>query len=227
MKNKLDAYRGKLTPRQIAKGMTAAAVNARRLANDASALLEAHRYPTAGSLAVLAIEEAGKSLILRTLALAKTNAEVLDAWAAYRSHTKKNVLWLLPMLVASGARKLDDFASLFDPDSDHPYLLDHIKQLGFYTDCLGKAHWSIPDDVIDEDLARMLVKVADLLAHGHDHTQKEIELWIEHVGPVWKRNPKLMKQAVGNWYAAMMASGLRRQGANEMKEFAGLVERIH
>ena len=58
-------YRGRLTNRQIAEGMTAAAANARRLLSDAVLLLEAERWPTAAALAILAIEEAGKQAILR------------------------------------------------------------------------------------------------------------------------------------------------------------------
>lgn len=60
MQKKLDAYRGKLSTAEIAKGMTVAGRNARRLADDAVTLLAAGSFPTAASLAALAIEEAGK-----------------------------------------------------------------------------------------------------------------------------------------------------------------------
>jgi AbiV family abortive infection protein len=219
MKKKLDAYRGRLTPAQIAQGMNVATNNAQRLAADAAALLEAHRFPTAASLAILSIEEAGKSSILRSLAVTKTNDELSDVWKEYRSHTRKNVAWLLPQLVAAGARKLDDFGPLFEDDSDHPYVLDQIKQLGFYTDCLGQAHWSTPDAVIDESLAQMLVRIAKLLAREKEHTEKEVQLWVEHIGPVWRKDPAWMKQALVNWYAAMQKSGLASEGANEMEQF--------
>ena len=90
--------------------------------------------------------------VLRELALASDEKALADCWRSYRSHTKKNIMWLLPQLVAEGARKLDDFRSLFDENSDHPYILDLVKQIGFYTDCLGNAHWSIPEEVIDEGI---------------------------------------------------------------------------
>jgi AbiV family abortive infection protein len=219
MREKLDGYRGKLTPAQIAEGMNAAAGNARRLAEDAASLLEMQRFPTAASLAALSIEEYGKSSILRSLALATTNEEVLGVWKEYRSHTRKNAAWLLPQLVASGARKLDDFRPLFNRDSDHPYLLDKVKQLGFYSDCLGEGHWSMPDVVIDEALARMLLRAAEVLAREGEHTEREIELWVEHIGPVWKTNPPRMKQALANWYAAMQKNGLAPEGNNQMDQF--------
>jgi AbiV family abortive infection protein len=91
------------------------------------------RFPTAASLAALAIEEAGKASISRELALASNEQDLKEAWLDYRSHTRKNVMWLFVELIESGARQLDDFRPMFDPESVHPELLDHIKQLGFYS----------------------------------------------------------------------------------------------
>lgn len=219
MQKKLDAYRGKLSTVEIAKGMTVAGHNARRLADDAATLLAAGSFPTAASLAALAIEEAGKVSILRALALSRNDAEIKDEWKAYRSHTSKNTTWLLPALAASGVQKLDDLRPLFDQDSDHPFLLDQLKQLGFYTDCLGNGHWAVPTEVIDQDLAQMLVNVADVMAKDKNVPEKEIELWIEHVGPVWKKDPARMKKALANWYAAMQAAGIAPEGENKMEQF--------
>lgn len=219
MQKKLNAYRGKLSAAEIAKGITVAGCNARRLADDAATLLAAGSFPTAASLAALAIEESGKASILRALALARNDAEIKDEWKAYRSHTCKNTKWLLPALAASGARKLDDLRPLFDQDSDHPFLLDQLKQLGFYTDCLGNGHWAVPTEVIDQDLAQMLVNVANVMTKHKDVPEKEIELWIEHVGPVWKKDLEWMKKALANWYAAMQAAGLAPEGENKIGQF--------
>lgn len=219
MQKKLNAYNGKLSVAEVAEGMTAARHNARRLANDAATLLAAGSFPTAASLAVLAIEEAGKTSILRSLALAIDDVEIKNVWKAYRSHTSKNVMWLLPALASAGARKLDDLRSLFDSNSDHPYLLNQLKQLGFYTDCLGTRHWSVPTNVIDQDLARMLVTTADVLTKEKDVAEKEIELWIEHIGPVWKKSPTYMNKGLANWYAEMQAAGLTPEGKNKMEQF--------
>lgn len=219
VKKKLNAYRGKLSASQAAAGMNAAAKNACSLAEDAATLLAARKFATAASTAILSIEEAGKVSILRRLALAISDAEAAEAWKDYRSHTRKNVAWLLPQLAAAGARKLDDLRPLFDETSDHPFVLDQLKQLGFYTDCLGNAHWSVPSEVIDEQLAHMLVQIAQLFAREREYTEREVELWIEHVGPVWKKDPAWMKQAVVNWYAAMQKAGLVPEGPNEMEQF--------
>ena len=172
MKKKLSQYRGPLRPAQIASGINAAKVNAKRLHEDAKILLKVKRYPSAASLAILSIEESGKVSILRSLSVARNEKDVKESWQQYRSHTKKNVAWLLPDLVAKGARKLDDLKSLFDENSDHPYILDQLKQLGFYTDCLGEAHWSIPDDIIDEQLSNMLVKISGLFIKNKETSTK-------------------------------------------------------
>lgn len=198
--------------------------NARRLAEDAEALLLADRYPSAASLAILSIEEAGKASVLRGLSVARSESELRGAWKDYRSHTRKNVAWLLPQLAKTGARKLDDLRPLFEEGAEHPHLLDQLKQLGFYTDCLGAGSWSMPTTVITKDLAESLVRTAQLLSTGEPCSVREIELWVEHIGPVWNQDFSWMKQALVNWYSAMQAAGLKPDGQNQMDAFvrAGL-----
>lgn len=222
-KQKLDQYRGPLSPVQIADGMNAAIDNAARLARDAKILLKSHSYPSAASLAILSIEESGKVIVLRGLALARNEAEQTDSWREYRSHTSKNIMWLFPQMVAEGARKLDDFRKIIDPSSDHPYVLDKLKQVAFYTDCLGDAHWSIPHKVVDEKLASLLVDIASLLADKHHVSTKEVELWIKHMKPVWQVSMPLMKEALKNWYTDMQIHGLAPAGVNEMSEFDSFI----
>lgn len=217
---KLPSYKGHLSFLQIAEGMTVASKNAARLAQDAKFLFENGRLPTACSLAALSIEESGKVSILRAMSLARDDNELKEEWKRYRTHANKNVQWIFPQLVAEGARKLDDFRPLFDKDAEHPYLLDQIKQLGFYTDCLGnKGHWSIPDEVIDGELAGQLVSTAQLLSSASPTSEREIELWVEHVGPVWKKDLNWMKHAVANWYQVMQREGLKPECENGMEKF--------
>lgn len=58
MAKKLEQWKNTLAAEKIVEGMNAASSNARRLLNDASALFDLERYPSATSLAILAIEEA-------------------------------------------------------------------------------------------------------------------------------------------------------------------------
>ena len=121
-KDRLDQYRGRLNPQQIADGMNAAANNAKRLLADAELLMRESRYPSATALAILAIEEAGKNTILRQMATSSNDQGLKKAWKDYRSHKEKNVAFLVPQLVAQGARVIDEFRPAFEPDGEHPAL---------------------------------------------------------------------------------------------------------
>jgi AbiV family abortive infection protein len=223
-KRKLNQYKGRLSPEQIAEGMNAAGNNAVRLVEDAARLLDMERFPSAAALAILAIEEAGKLSILRGMAVSQDDPKALkERWIAYRSHTKKNVSWLLPQLVVGGARRLKEFYPLFDEESDHPFILDDFKQLGFYTDCLGNANWSTPPDVVGEELAGMLVQIARLLAKHPEVTPAEVELWVKHIKP--HRGPGMVtdfdaaKRALRDWYADMQEHGLTAHSTESIEAF--------
>ncbi len=211
-KTRLTKYRGDLSPAQIAHGINAARRNARRLADDAKLLLDSGRYPTAAAIAALSVEESGKSSVLRGLALSPNVDVRRNAWKDYRSHRSKNAAWILPELVAKGARDLDSLRLAADSSAEHTAILDQLKQIGFYTDCLGDAHWSEPAKVIDENLARSLVGIANLLAREGTVTEREMELWVEHMRPVYGAPPILMNTALLNWFAAMRQNGLWEDG---------------
>lgn len=211
-------FRGFLNAEQIAAGMNLATSNSARLASDARLLLENKRWPSAASIAALSIEESGKVVILRRF-LTAPDEELKSLWKSYRSHTKKNLNWILPDLVAKGAKSLEDFRPMIDSTSDHPAILDSIKQLGFYSDCLDNAHWSDPVSVVDEVLATQLVKTAEILSPARVVTVQELELWAKHMAPVWNTSADWMKTALVNWYAEMQAEGLVPPGANPMAAF--------
>jgi AbiV family abortive infection protein len=108
-KKKLQQYKGFLAPSQITDGMNAAIRNACRLAGDAELLLNEKRYPTAASIATLSIEESGKLMVLRHLAGVKNPTELKKRWREFRSHTKKNIMWLFPQFVSEGGKKVKRF----------------------------------------------------------------------------------------------------------------------
>lgn len=57
------------------------------------------------------------------------------------------------------------------------------------------------------------------MAKNKDVSEKEIELWIEHIGPVWKKDLVQMKITLVNWYSAMQVAGLAPEGDNGMELF--------
>jgi AbiV family abortive infection protein len=214
----LSPFRGALTIEQVAAGMNAATENARRLVQDARLLLDNKRWPTAASVAALSIEESGKVVILRRFLTAKAG-EIKGLWQEYRSHTKKNINWILPELVDKGARRLDDFKPIVDSASNHPKVLDAQKQLGFYTDCLRNVDWSLPSEVVDEAFAKSLVAKAEILSPERTITVRELELWVKYMEPISNKNPDRMKQALINWYGAMQAEELVPAGPDKMQTF--------
>ena len=218
-KDKLSRYNGELSAAQIAHGMNAACRNARRLADDAKLLLDAGRYPTAASIAVLSIEESGKKSVLRGLAFAPNKEAQRSAWIGYRSHRSKNAAWILPDLVAKGARDLDSLRPATDASAGHTALLDQVKQLGLYTDCLGDAHWSEPEKFVDENMSRSLVGIADIFARSEVVTVKEIELWVKHMRPAHGTSFEQMQTALLDWVAAMRENNLLEDEDFPMEAF--------
>lgn len=227
MKKRLDQYSGPLSPAQIAAGMNAARENASRLLKDAKLLAQSERYASATALAILSIEEAGKDGFLRELSYANDPKAIKDAWRRYRSHTSKNAIWMALDLAMKGARTLDDFIPVFDDTADHPYVLDQLKQVAIYTDCLGKANWSTPERVIAKDSALAMIANAEIFASRKAVRSEEIELWIEYMGPAMRRPLSVarMKKAFQSWYHAASERGFLDPNNQIMKSFVFGVSR--
>lgn len=205
---KLPLFKGRLDAVQIVDGINAAIKNANRLIYSANILFANGDYPSAVSFAILAIEESGKCSILREIALARNEDELEQGWRRYRSHTAKNATWNMIDYVMKGARKLEDFRAMFHRENMAPYLLDQIKQIGFYTDCLSKAHWSIPANVIDRSDANRILEIAKSHCRIKEISIKEIELWIECMAPVWMKSMDEMKNGILTWRKKMRDAGL-------------------
>jgi AbiV family abortive infection protein len=219
--SRLPQHRSQLTAEEIAEGMTRALKNAARLAEDAASLLESDRVPSAVAVAILSIEESGKVSILRQMAIAEDDKEWQQLWKAYRSHTKKNILWVFGELGQKGARKLDELRPLVDPDSDHPDILDQMKQLCIYTDCFTKSKWSSPDEVDVGGLAPYLVKMAQILGKPKAVSPDEIRLWQKHLLPMKRAPMAAQKQAVAAWFHEMKLLGLSDASPEDVDNFLG------
>lgn len=206
MTHALRSYSGPLDAAQLHEGINKAQHNSLRLIHDAKLLLEHGRYPSATALAILAIEERGKVAVLKRLAIVSEPADLKKTWKDYRSHRAKNAGWIVPELVRDGARTLIAMAPAVDKGAEHTALLDNLKQIAFYTDCLGEAHWSSPDVVIDEALARSIVQSAEWMHGSSEVTLRELELWQLHVRPHYAAPS--MANAMLRFQAAMFEEGL-------------------
>lgn len=217
MKSQLQPYGGPLTAAEITNGIAAAQANARRLLEDAKLLAKANRYPSATALAILAMEERGKVAILKRLALVSDPAGVRATWKEYRSHRAKNAGWIIPQLIKNGARTMKTVGAALDVSGEHTSLLDGVKQVSFYTDCLGNRHWSVPEAVIDGDLARSMIATAEMMWGAGPVTLREIELWAKIVGPHYCRPG--MADAVLRYQAAMNVEGLSDTSVENLRAF--------
>lgn len=142
---------GKLSVEEIGRGMHKSYRNARHLVEDAETLLE-KRPGRAISLAVLALEEIAKVILLAEAAIRAADGPV--DWATIqeelklRSHQHKQAT-----LTAYGRSLLDKFASEDKPETYYenqlptgiPPLLDLIKQFGFYVDA-AEGQFIDPDE---------------------------------------------------------------------------------
>lgn len=210
-------YRGLLTVKQTTDGINAAVRNAKRLLSDAKFLLEAKRYPSASSLAILSIEEYGKAQILRGVLAAKDAAKLKERWREYRDHKSKNIAWILPVLKTQGAQTQADLDVITDPNSDHPKILDGIKQLGFYSECHGKCRWSEPHVVITEKMAEGVVLIADwLLETEVEITEREMELWLQYMGDF---GAPMEDQRVYALYEALSREGIFTGSLEKVAQF--------
>ncbi len=216
-KKAITQYKGPLTPEQVTAGMNAARRNAARLLEDAKRLFEAGSYPTACSLAILSIEEAGKVSLLRHVATARGGGELKAAWRSYRDHHAKNATWIIGDLALKGARRLLDLMPMYDRDSDHSAVADALKQLGFYTDCCGDRHWSEPFEAVDEATAKGMLLIAQVSSPKHEFSVREVEFWIRHINP--RGSPEEMVQGLLDWQAAMEREGLSRHSSEEWRSF--------
>lgn len=203
MTSHLQPYAGPLTVNQIAEGIAAAQANALRLIEDARVLLEAGRFPTVAALAVLAIEERGKVIILKRMVLLHEPAHLKAAWKEYRSHRAKSAGMILPELILDGARTMAAMAPAVDADTERTGLLNAVKQVSLYTDCLGDRHWTVPEDVADEELARSMLRAAEGMWGARPVLLRELELWADLVGPHYGRASML--EAVIQFQRAMLA----------------------
>ena len=203
--SRLKKYVGPLNAEKIADGINTAFRNAKRLLHSAQFLFEAKDYASAISLAILAIEESGKASHLRSLALANDEKSIKECWKDYRTHTKKNVAFGLVTVLHQSIICLEDLRPLFMPDNAIPYQLDDLKQLGFYTDCLGDdCHWHTPVSHYTEEDASVVLKTAAVCCHQDKIvTVREIELWKECLSPVWKKTMAEMKQGLILWRKRM------------------------
>ncbi|WJS03245.1 AbiV family abortive infection protein [Roseibium aggregatum] len=221
-KRNLPEYRGTLTPAQAAQGINAANRNAASLAEDARILFESGKLASAISLAALSIEESGKASILRGIILEDDPVALKKEWKRFRDHRSKNGSWILPDLARKGATKLKHLSIVTKRDASHTEQLHSLKMVGLYTDCYADIHWSEPTEIFSEDYTSFvedIVKRSELLSKRSFVSEKEMEIWVKCLKPVWRSEQ--MKFGLIQFSILMHQEGLSDTDPEDFAAFLG------
>ena len=214
-----NQYFGKLDPEKAAEGINLAIENSQRLLKDAEILFEHERYSSSVALAILSIEESGKVPIIKGVLLEEDDKQRAKEWKSFRNHLQKNNQWILPELVSKGSNTLDELKKMFSEEAKHPKVLNVLKQISLYTECVGKAKWVYPDEVITKEIAEAKLQTARILCPEKEVTPLELDLWKKYLKPVWKTDLESMKKAIIEWNRAMEKHGLDSYDEEIMTDF--------
>jgi AbiV family abortive infection protein len=216
-------YNQRLTPKKAAEGIQTILHNARALLSDAQILFDNNKYERATALSILAIEEAGKVSIIRSILVENNQKELNKEWKRFRSHNEKNWGLAFQDHVDKATNTIEDFRPLFD-NNNQGQVFDQLKQLSIYTDLFKNGNWSSPDKVITKEIATSILSTAKLFIDKDEQamtTEEELTLWVKHLKPVWKKDMLQMKQALINCYneAEQTRVLAGSAGTKEMIEF--------
>jgi AbiV family abortive infection protein len=183
-KSKASPYKGTLTAESASIGIATAKANAKRLLDDAEALIVKERYPSACALACLSIEEISKPAIIRKILLANSPEQVSMGWKLFSSHHDKAAPWIVPHIIHSNPETYEQFVDAFMHQRD-PVLLDSLKQLSIYCGCYGNCHWADPRKVIEQDQADVVLNSARILILSGQASPVDspggLRLWQSHM----------------------------------------------
>ncbi len=174
----MTSYDGPLLPEDIVSGIQLAQTNARRLIQDARILFSHERYPSSAALAILAIGERGKALVLRRFTVAAKGDEFEMIWKEFRSHQARNSGWKLPPDMAVLNAPLEAEPGDVATENIRAATLDALKQIACYTDFVDKGKWRAPWDIIDANLARSILDSAIAMWGDEPISEQEIGLWM-------------------------------------------------
>ena len=151
--------------------------------------------------------------MLRRLALASEPPDLKANGDGYGSHRRKlgHPLGLGEVFAPNALLDLADaLTQAVERRAETVASMNARKQAGFYTDCVpgpsGKPFWAEPHATITPDHARTVVECAAILLEHREVTVREMELFVEHVGPVID-SPGSVDGWRG-WLRALAAEGL-------------------
>lgn len=201
-------YRGCLLDEQLLEGVVTISQNAEELLSDARLLFENGRYARAASLAVLALEESFKRLMLFMYPLIREDRQgQKEFWKVWRDHKVKSSTpatapFLLGQIDKARRAELTEVLGRWAVA---------LKQRGLYADCCessGEPAWSLPSAAVDE-------------------AQTAIEMAAAFSGPLSEEDARWMLACAGSSHDALetllvLADGM--EGFTGARDLGALAE---
>jgi len=170
--------RPQLTPELVVKAMGRATLTASGLLADAELLFEHGRWARATAVATLAIEEIGKSVLLKLIMLAANDKQRRALWNSYYQHSPKTLALCFPAITFM--RGLEGKHLTFDEHladaRDFCEWLDEFKQDCFYSNCLGEHEWPIPSEICTPEDCLKIMNFARIVVNSQLPLSSEGEL---------------------------------------------------
>jgi len=182
----VNLYVEQLSPEQAATAMQAARMNAVELMDTADILFTLKRFPHSVAFSTLAIEEAGKVVILQSIFLG-VGGQILSLWKSYRQHRAKTRTLNIGILGRVRAEYPEiplDEAKEIAGRGPTPNEIETAKQRAIYSDCLetsGTFMCHLPKNVDWRQQAwERLCEARAIVLRLRDRTPEELSVWLKH-----------------------------------------------
>ncbi len=208
-------YAGKLTPAMAARGVQAAMANGTQLLTEAVLLMNNGHHCRAMVLAVLGIEEVGKTQVILHILCAKDDAERKKFWKQFRTHTSKTSVAAVPSLLSEGIRTWATFDKAYGAVETLPFVLEEWKQAALYCEAISGGQWVIPEQHVPLDKAQWVLRTGLQMVNS---TSMEVycevrymELWQKHACPAQGKGEATWALAMVELQKEAFAIGLINQ----------------
>lgn len=154
------------------KGIALCAENSNALLKDAEILFKCSSYGHGLALAVMAMEEHGKRMMLIAARLGLKSLDQ-DFWRMFRSHEEKLALAIYTLMKEYPDVPLE--SEILKIMVDRSSKLERLRRLGFYVDYdSDKRKWLSPSDKELREIAQMQIEYTKILIKKTDPWLKKI-----------------------------------------------------
>jgi len=210
-------YVGVLDPHRAATAMQAARLNAVELLDTADLLFNLKRFPHSLAFSILAIEEAGKLVILQGILL-DLGGRRAQLWRSYRLHRAKTEI-LNPGIFSRVRATFPDIpfeqAQEIAARGPTPDELEASKQRAIYSDCLehaGSLVCHLPKNLDWRHAAwERLNEARAIVLTPRDRSPEELEVWLKHTTAA-RASGKSLHEVLPDLHKELLDKGFVQEG---------------